>query len=89
MNKKSTYCYHYFTDECQSIAIEFTDNEWTMKNEVLEPMWTEKEEELSLPQDVIDDLLNDVHDFEEEDEGDCIFQNVIDDTLDTDDSDEA
>jgi len=39
---------------------------WTMKNEVLEPLWAEEEEELSLPQDVIDDLLNDVHDSDEE-----------------------
>jgi len=37
-----------------------------MKNEVLEPSWAEEEEELSLPQDVIDDLLNDVHDSDEE-----------------------
>jgi len=37
-----------------------------MKNEVLESLWAEEEEELSLPQDVIDDLLNDVHDSDEE-----------------------
>jgi len=48
----------------------------------------EEEEELTLPQDVIDDLLNDVHDSdrEEEEDGDCILQNGIEDTLDSDDS---
>jgi len=61
-----------------------------MKNEVLEPLWTEEEEELSLPQDVTDDLLNAVHDSDEEEEdGDCILQNSIDNTLDSDDSDET
>ena len=55
-----------------------------MKNEVLEPLWAEEEEQLSLPQDVIDDLLNDVHDSGEgEEDGDCILQNGIDDTLDS------
>ena len=39
---------------------------WTMKNGVLEPLRTEEEEELTLPQAVIDDLLNDVHDYNEE-----------------------
>jgi len=63
---------------------------WTVKNEVLEPLWAEEEEQLSLPQDVIDDLLNDVHDSgEEEEDGDCILQNGIDDTLDSNDLDEA
>jgi len=38
----------------------------------------EAEEEMSLPQDVIDDLLNDVHDSDkEEEDGDCILQNGI------------
>ena len=60
-----------------------------MKNEVLEPLWAE-EEELTVPRDVIDDLLNDVLDSEEEEEdGDRILQNGTDDTLDFDDSDEA
>jgi len=47
-----------------------------------------EEEELTLPQDVIDNLLNDVHDSdrEEEEDGDCILQNGIEDTLDSDDS---
>ena len=63
---------------------------WTMKNEVLEPSWAEEEDELSLPQDIIDDLLNDVHDSDEEEEnGDCILQNGLDDILDSNDSDEA
>jgi len=45
---------------------------------------------LSLPQDVIDDLLNDVHDSDEDEEdGNCMLQNGIDDTLDSDDSGEA
>jgi len=62
---------------------------WTMKNEVLEPLWAE-EEELTVPRDVIDDLLNDVLDSDEEEEdGDRILQNGTDDTLDFDDSDEA
>ena len=62
----------------------------TMKNDVLEPLWAEEEEELSLPQDVIDDLLNNVHDSDEEEEdGDCILQNGIDDKLDSNDLDEA
>ena len=61
-----------------------------MKNEVLEPLWAEEEEKLSLPQDVIDDLLNDVHDSDEDEEdGNCMLQNGIDDTLDSDDSGEA
>ena len=47
---------------------------------VLEPLWTEEEEEFTLPQDVIDDLLNDVHDSDEEEDGDCILQNCICDT---------
>jgi len=39
----------------------------------------QEEEEMSLPQDVIDDLLNDVHDSdkEEDEDGDCILQNGI------------
>jgi len=49
---------------------------WTMKNGVLEPLWTEEEEELTLPQDAIDNLLNNVHGSDEEEEdGDCILQN--------------
>jgi len=63
---------------------------WTMKNGVLKPQWAEEEEELTLPQDAIDNLLNDAHDSDEEEEdGDCILQNSIDNTLDSDDADEA
>jgi len=63
---------------------------WTMKNEVLEPLWAEEEEQLSLSHDVTDDLLNDVHDTDEDEEdGDCMLQNGTDDTLDSDDSGEA
>ena len=51
-----------------------------MDNEEWESLWAEEEEELSLPQDVIDDLLNDVHDSDEEEDGDCILQNCIGDT---------
>jgi len=47
---------------------------------VLEPLLAEEEEEFTLPQDVIDDLLNDVHDSDEEEDGDCILQNCIGDT---------
>jgi len=60
-----------------------------MKKEVLEPLWAEEEEELTLPQYVTDDLLNDVYDSDEDEDGDCILQNGIDDTLDSDDSGEA
>ena len=63
---------------------------WKMKNGVMEPLWEEEEEEWSLRQDVIDKIPNAVHDSDEEEEnGDCILQNGIHDTLDSSDSDEA
>jgi len=62
---------------------------WTIKNGVLEPLWTDEEEKLTLPRYVIDDLLNDVQDSDKAEDGDCILRNGIDDTMDSDDSDEA
>jgi len=54
------------------------------------PRCPEEEEEWSLPQDVMDEILNAVHDSDEEEEdGDCILQNGIDDKLDSNDLDEA
>ena len=58
---------------------------WVRNNGILEPLWTEEEEELVLPQDVIDGLLEDVLDSEDED-GQYILQNGLDDSLDSDDS---
>ena len=67
---------------------------WVVNNGSLEPLWTEEVEELTLPQSVIEDLVNDVpgSDDEEEDdrESQCILQNGVDDSLDSssEDSDE-
>ncbi len=60
-----------------------------MNNGVQDPLWTE-EEELTLPQPIIDDL-NDVSDTDDEDEGESILQNGLDDSLysSSEDSDEA
>ena len=58
---------------------------WVINNGSLEPLWTEEEEELTLPQTVIDDLVNDFpgSDDEEEDDRECFLQNGLDDSLDS------
>ena len=56
---------------------------WILNNGILEPLWTEEEEELALPQTVIDKVLNDVPDAEEEEnDQECVLQNSLDDTHD-------
>ena len=57
---------------------------WVLNNDILEPLWTEEEEEeLALPQTVIDKVLNDVPDAgEEENDQECVLQNSLDDTHD-------
>ena len=64
---------------------------WLMHSGVLEPLWTEEEEELTLPQAVIDDLLaNECEsaDSDEEDRGigGFMLQNGMEDSLDSDSS---
>ena len=58
---------------------------WVLNNGILEALWTEEEEELVLPQDVIGRLLEDLLDSTNKD-GPCIFQDGLDDSLDSDDS---
>ena len=65
---------------------------WVLNNYILGPLWTEEEEELTLPQTVIDNLFNDVPDSDEEEENDreCVLLNGLGDTQDfsSKDSDE-
>ena len=57
---------------------------WVINNGSLEPLWTEEEEELTLPQTVIDDLVNGVPGSDdEEDDRECFLQNGLDDSLDS------
>ena len=63
---------------------------WQVQDGVLQPIWTQEEEELVLPQDVIDELLNE-NPAPDEDQDEILdeeifLQDGLDDSMDSSES---